>query len=222
MADRSAAVDRQLTNPAFTLRLASRSIGVCMALAVGVGVLAAKEVYDSTRPDRTKYFASNPNLEPYALVPMDQPAVDEVKVLAFADEAVRRAYTINHHEYRRQSTEAMEFFEGWAWQTWAQSFLSTRNLETIKRDKLQTNISPLRASSIRQAQVVAGRYTWEIHYPAIVTVENVNGSRSENRLMKIKVRRSDDPKHLKFGGIALSFLSDPPWMGEQPAKVAGR
>lgn len=222
MADRNAAVERQLTNPAFLLKGLHLAIKGVFLLALCVGLLTAKEFYDSTRPDRTRFFASSPTLSPYPMVAMDQPMVDELSVVRFAESCVDKAYSMDFFHYRKQSQEARGCFEAHAWNSWGQSFLETKNLERLKMSKLVTSIQPMQAATVRQRQVINGRLTWDIQFPAKLTWENVNGTRSEDRLIKVRVRRSDDPAHLQFGGIAISLLSDPPWMGDPDARVARR
>ena len=221
MADKRAAVERLLTNPAYTLAL-SRT---CLRLAGGTVLLAVlltgKLFVDELRPERRTYFASNPFNEPYAMVPLDRPVVTEASMLAFTVEAVATAYSMDFLNYRADSQRARAFFEPHAFNTWAASFKAHGNLDKMIKGQMAAAISPSEAAVVRAAAVINGRMTWEVQFEAVVTFANSNGPVREHRLIKATVRRSDDPAHHPKG-IAIAQLSDPPLVGSPGQRTAAR
>lgn len=218
MSNRPAAADRLLTNPGFAIGLLRRSLNGNVLTGFALLLLAGNEVWEATRPDPTRYFASSPDHEPYPVLPLDRPVVDNPALLAWASEAVVKAYSLDFVRYRQQSEEAKVNFEPHAWNGWARSFIDARNLAKIVDAKMVTRAVPRSAPVVAHEGVVRGRYVWNVQFPMVLSYENTNGDVPETLLMEIMVARSDDPRHRR--GIAIAQLVAKPWLGEKQPRAA--
>lgn len=220
MSNRPAAADRLLTNPGFAVGLLRRSLNGQALQGAALLLLAGHAIWKETRPDRTRYFASGPDHDPYPMTPLDRPVMDNPALLEWTAETVVAAYSLDFVRYRQQSEAAKARFELRAWNTWAQSFMDAGNLRKLVEAKMVTRAVPRSAPVVKHEGVVQGRYVWDVEFPMVLSYENTNGAPDEVLLMKALVVRSDDPKHRR--GIVVAQLVASPWIEPRTPRAVSR
>lgn len=221
MSNRREAADRLLTNPAYSLGLTRRALSGLSWNGAAMLLLAGVVAYRELKPREVRYFATTPDFDPVPMTPLDRPIVDNRALLAWATEAVAKAYSLDFVRYRQQAEEAKANFEGHAWETWSRSFMDAKNLAKIVDAKMVSRIVPLSAPTVVQEGVVRGRYAWKLHMPMVLTFENTNGATPpDNRLMEVLVARTDEARFARR--IAIAQLVDRPYLERREPKVAAR
>ena len=208
MSNQSAAVDRKLSDPAFTQSLLRRSFLIITVLAVGnVGQLAER-VWISHHPPPAHFFYTDGTHTPYEIVPLDAPVMSEADLKTWTVQSVVSAYTLNFKEYRDQLSKASAHFTIAGWNSFGTAFINTGNLDQLKRARLVASAQPERAATIRDKSVIDGRLTYKIELPLIVTYENENQANTQHLLVTVVVIRDIETEHPD--GIAIDQINAPP------------
>lgn len=208
MSNQSAAVARKLSDPAFMQALLRRSFMSQTIMAVAIVGLVADRVWISHHPPPAHFFYTDGMHTPYEIMPLDAPVMSEADLKTWTVQSVVAAYTLNFKEYRDQSSKASAHFTIAGWNSFGTAFITTGNLEQLKRARLVVSAQPERAATIRDKSIIDGRLTYKIELPLIVTYENENQSNTQHLLVTVIVIRDIETDHPD--GIAIDQLNAPP------------
>ena len=209
MADRDQAADRLLHNPTFLAGLATRSMNLAFGLVGVCALFGGYVVWREVQPPPVKYFASTPDFDPIPMTPLEEPVMANPALVQWAVDAALAAYSMDFWNYRQQSERAKANFLPAAWNGWAGSFISTGNLEKLRKDGMVAIAGTHRPAAIKREAVVEGRRTWEVEFPMDLAFVNSNGGVPERRWVTVIVTRTEDPKYPRR--VAVAQLVDRPW-----------
>ncbi len=208
MKNQSAAVDRRLSDPVFSQTLLRRSFMVQAVMGVCIAGLVGDRIWTSHHPPLPHYFYTDGKGTPYEIQPLDAPVMADADLLTWTVNSVVAAYTVNFKEYRDQLSRAAAHFTIRGWNSFGAAFIQTGNFEEMKRARLVATAQPERAATIRDRAVIAGRLTYKIELPLIVTYENENSANSAHLMVTVLVVREIETSHPD--GIAIDQINAPP------------
>ena len=208
MSNQSAAVDRKLSDPAFTQTLLRRCFMIQTVMAVAIVGLVADRIWTSHHPPAARFFYTDGTHTPYEIVPLDAPVMSEADLKTWTVQSVVAAYTLNFHEYRDQLSKASAHFTIAGWNSFGAAFINTGNLDQLKRARLTESAQPEKAAVIRDKSIIDGRLTYKIELPLIVTYENENQANTQHLLVTAVVIRDIVTDHPD--GIAIDQINAPP------------
>ena len=208
MKNQSAAVDRRLSDPAFSQTLLRRSFMVQAVMGMCIAGLVSDRIWTSHHPPLPHFFYTDGKGTPYEIQPLDAPVMADADLLTWTVNSVVAAYTVNFKEYRDQLSRAAAHFTIRGWNSFGAAFIQTGNFEEVKRARLVATAQPERAATIRDRAVIGGRLTYKIELPLIVTYENENSANSAHLMVTVLVVREIETSHPD--GIAIDQINAPP------------
>lgn len=204
MQNQRKAIDRRLDDPDFQARLVRR----CIQLTLGMGALlalsVARDVYQEMNPPRAKFFRIDGRTPPQPLVALDSPIVDDTELLQWAVKTVLAPYNVNYHDYPEQLNTAGRRFTHNGWNSFAKTYMTSGNLELMKRARLLCYAQAQRAALIRATRVIGGALAYDVQFPIKQTCQNTQQENTTALMMTALVVRTDDPDHPD--GLAVEQL----------------
>ena len=182
MPNQANAVSRRLSDPDFQASLVTRCIALTMCFVVLECVRLAHDVYIWTNPPKPSFFRFDGRTPPQPLVALDSPIVDDTELLQWTVRAVLASYSINYHDYAEQLNTAGRRFTANGWNSFADEFKKTGNLEAMKRGRMLCYAQAQRAALIRETKVMGGRLAYDIQFPLVQTCQNTQ-QEATTRLM---------------------------------------
>jgi intracellular multiplication protein IcmL len=132
--------------------------------ALAVAALAlAQDGWNLLRPEKHVYFATSPDGRIMNLTPVGQPNGTDDAVLAFAAEAVTRAWTFSFMNYEREFQDAAAYFTKEGWEANQAALVASGNLDAVVRRRFvlvaRLDEAPLIEN---KGQMSDGRYGWVV------------------------------------------------------------
>lgn len=150
-------------------------------------VLLSGLVFFRTPP---RYFAVTPDLRVLPVPSLEEPYITHAGLTNWAAEVVTRSIALNFLDWRRQLNDVRNCFTGKAFDNLLASYTSSGTLEAIRTKKLSTRATVEQAPVITDEKIVAGRRTWTIQVPIVVSYESSHGVEATQRLLaKLLVQR---------------------------------
>lgn len=204
MPNQANAVTRRLSDPDFQGRL----VNLCLLLTLGMmallGVSLAHDAYVWLNPPPPKFFRFDGRNPPQPLVALTSPIVDDTELLQWAVRAVLAVYSVNYHDYPEQLNTAGQRFTANGWNSFAQVYKQTGNLEAMKRARLTCYAQTQRAALIREVKVLRGRLAYDVQFPVLQTCQNTQSENTKRLMMTALVVRTDIDEHPE--GLAVDQL----------------
>ena len=204
MQNQSAAVSRRLSDPDFQARLVSQCLGLTMCMAVLLGVSLTHDAYVWMNPPEGKFFRIDGRTPPQPLVALSSPIVDDTELLQWSVKAVLAPYSVNYHDYPEQLNTAGRRFTANGWNTFADEFKRTGNLEAMKRARLLCYAQAQRAALIRETKVINGRLAYDVQFPIVQTCQNTQQESTTRLMITALVVRTEIQNHPD--GLAIEQL----------------
>ena len=126
------------------------------------------------------------------MVPLQEPGWSQADVIAFGEDTLREAFSLNFVQFRQQMSRVEPRFSGDGYVAYNQA-LSRSNILSNVRDRrmnLAPGISPgvVRRRGVNQQ----GHYSWEIQYPVTLQLMGQNTNLPEQRfIFQIMIQRAD-------------------------------
>ena len=204
MPNQASAVSRRLSDPDFQASLVTRCIALTMCFVVLECVRLAHDVYIWMNPPKPSFFRFDGRTPPQPLVALDSPIVDDTELLQWTVKAVLASYSINYHDYAEQLNTAGRRFTANGWNSFADEFKKTGNLEAMKRGRMLCYAQAQRAALIRETKVIGGRLAYDIQFPLVQTCQNTQQEATTRLMMTALVVRTDIQDHAD--GLAIEQL----------------
>jgi intracellular multiplication protein IcmL len=191
MQNQPAAVSRRLSDPDFQASLVNRCIGLAICMAVLLGMSLTHDAYVWMNPPQGTFFRIDGRTPPQPLVPLSSPIVDDTELLQWSVKAVLAPYSVNYHDYPEQLNAAGRRFTPNGWNTFAEEFKRTGNLEAMKRARLLCYAQAQRAALIRETKVINGRLAYDVQFPIVQTCQNTQQESTTRLMVTALVVRTD-------------------------------
>lgn len=204
MPNQANAVTRRLSDPDFQGSLVNRLILLTLGMMALLGVSLAHDAYVWLNPPKPSFFRFDGRNPPQPLVALDSPIVDDTELLQWAVKAVLAVYSVNYHDYPEQLNTAGRRFTANGWNSFAQTYKETGNLEAMKRSRLTCFGQSQRAALIREVKVLRGRLAYDVQFPVIQTCQNTQSENTKRLMMTALVVRTDIDEHPD--GLAIDQL----------------
>ena len=204
MPNQANAVTRRLSDPDFQASLVNRLILLTLGMMALLGVSLAHDAYVWLNPPKPSFFRFDGRNPPQPLVALDSPIVDDTELLAWTTKAVLAVYSVNYHDYPEQLNTAGRRFTANGWNSFAQTYKETGNLEAMKRARLTCFAQNERAALIREVKVLRGRLAYDVQFPAVQTCQNVQLESTKRLMMTALVVRTAIDEHPD--GLAIDQL----------------
>ncbi|GAB5389512.1 MAG: hypothetical protein Alpg2KO_24800 [Alphaproteobacteria bacterium] len=180
-----------LTWAALALFLA---IGICVACIVMLAQRQPETLYIPTREDGT--LARR--------VPVNKPFLTEIELNQWIETAVRKSFTFNYVYYNEELAEAEVFFTDRGHERFIEA-LNAQLLQQVLGGKLIIETRIFGAPQIDKAEVVSGKYTWDMTVPVRIRAYGGNVSNAPyTRVLCLTAHREDTL--LNRDGIAINNL----------------
>ena len=173
-----------------------------VALLAAVGAL----YYEMTNPPQPRYFATSPNGMIVPVHPLDLPVFTTAEVLEWSTQVVLRAFSYDFVNYRAQLQGVAKNFTGFGWRRFRAALDSSRELETIIRQKAVMSALPAGAPVILNQGVNQGAYAWMIRIPIVLQIQG-SVNISQPLLVTIQVTRVSLENNPKGVGISQFVAS---------------
>ncbi len=191
MQNQGAAVSRRLSDPDFQANLVNKCIGLTICMAVLLGISLTHDAYVWMNPSQGTFFRIDGRTPPQPLVPLSSPIVDETELLQWSVKAVLAPYSVNYHDYPEQLNTAGRRFTPNGWNTFAEEFKRTGNLDAMKRARLLCYAQAQRAALIRETKVINGRLAYDVQFPIVQTCQNTQQESTTRLMVTALVVRTD-------------------------------
>jgi len=204
MPNQANAVTRRLSDPDFQASLVNRCILLTLGMMALLGVSLVHDAYVWLHPPQSKFFRFDGRNPPQPLVALSSPIVDDTELLQWAVKAVLAVYSVNFHDYPEQLNTAGRRFTANGWNSFAQVYKETGNLEAMKRARLTCYAQTQRAALIREVKVLRGRLAYDVQFPVLQTCQNTQSENTKRLMMTALVVRTDIDDHPD--GLAVDQL----------------
>ncbi len=204
MQNQGAAVARRLSDPDFQASLVNKCIGLTICMAVLLGLSLTHDAYVWMNPSQGTFFRIDGRTPPQPLVPLSSPIVDDTELLQWSVKAVLAPYSVNYHDYPEQLNTAGRRFTPNGWNTFAEEFKRTGNLDAMKRARLLCYAQAQRAALIRETKVINGRLAYDVQFPIVQTCQNTQQESTTRLMVTALVVRTDIQNHPD--GLAIEQL----------------
>ena len=204
MPNQANAVTRRLSDPDFQASLVNRCILLTLGMMGLLGVSLLHDAYvwlNPPKPIIVRWDGRNP---PQRLVALADPIVDDTELLQWAVKAVLAVYSVNYHDYPEQLNTAGRRFTANGWNSFAQVYKETGNLDAMKRSRLTCYAQTQRAALIREVKVLRGRLAYDVQFPVLQTCQNTQSENTKRLMMTALVVRTDIDDHPD--GLAVDQL----------------
>ena len=204
MQNQANAVSRRLSDPDFQASLVKRCIALTMCFVALECLRLAHDIYIWVNPVTATFFRIDGRTPPQPLVALSSPIVDDTELLQWTVKSVLAPYSVNYHDYPEQLNTAGRRFTATGWNSFAEEFKKTGNLETMKRGRLLCYAQAQRAALIRETKVIRGRLAYDIQFPIVQTCQNTQQEATTRLMMTALVVRTDIQDHVD--GLAIEQL----------------
>lgn len=195
MMNQRAAVSRRLEDPDYQARLLGRSLSLNLGMALLVAAMAVHAAYVWVNPPKPQYFFVDGKTPPRPAVALDSPIVDDTELLQWTVKAVLAAYNVNYHDYPEQLNTAGRRFSLNGWNSFANAYMKSGNLDAMKRGRMLCYAQITRAAIINRTAVVSGHLVYDIQFPLTQTCQNTQQESTSTMVIAATVARTDSQEH---------------------------
>lgn len=169
-----------------------RSMKAVLVLGSGLCLSVVLNLVLFMKTPAPQYFAATPDLKLAPLTPLDQPVLTQQGLLNWSAETVTNALSLDFLAWRDKLSTIRNNFDSEAFKSFLDSMKTSGSLEMIQDKRLNVSAVITRAPVITASGVLAGRATWRIEFPLIVSYESSQGVESSQKLLAtVLVRRED-------------------------------
>lgn len=160
-----------------------RAMKLAVGLVVTQGISLAVIALLLLNQPAPRYFAATPDLRLASLIPLDQPVLTQEGLLTWASDTITGAMSLNFLEWREKLEAIRPNFDDAAYKSFLASLKDSGVLDMIREKRLSASAITTRAPVIIASGLVAGKATWRIEFPLIVSYESSQGVESTQRLI---------------------------------------
>lgn len=183
-------------------------VGILLFSILIVVILASSLAYIVTHPPAPKYFATDSTGRIIPLVALNQPNMSTPAILQWANTAAVAAFSYNFVNYRKELQAASTFFTPAGWEAFESGLKDSNNLDAVIAKKLVVSAVATGAPVVLQKGVIAGRYSWRVQMPLLVTYQSAGGMTQQQLILKMLITRISTLNSARGIGIA-QFIATP-------------
>lgn len=188
-----------------------RLMVVCLALLVLIGCVVYWAFYERTHKPAPEYFATTYDGKLIALIPLNQPNMEDNALLQWATEAAVASYTFNFVNYRKALQDIRIYFTQNGYQYYIKALTESNNLDAIINKKFVASAAPTGAPVIlekrifKEGEAPGGVYGWTVQLPMVINYQSSTEQLSQNIILDMLILRTSTLESPKGVGIA-SFV----------------
>lgn len=182
----------------------NRIVIALLAMSIAIVSLVGVSTYVILSKPEPRYFATRDDGGILPLTPISEPFLTDSQITNFSVEAITRALTIDFANWRRDLSEASEYFvrpDGW--NNYLTAMEGSGVLEFIKTRRL-VSTAVANGATITSAGMVGGRYSWTVQIPLTVTYESSSETTRDDLIAEARIVRV--PTWQVPSGVAISLL----------------
>lgn len=168
--------------------------------------LACVVLYIAIYPPEAEYFATATNGRTVPLTRLDMPNQSDSAVLQWAQQAAVASFTYNFVNYRSELKNTSNYFTEEGWGQFLQALIKSNSLEIVKQKKLVVSAVVTKAPVILQKGPLAGRFSWRIQMPLLVTYQSASEFQQSNSVVTLLVKRISTLETPRGIGISQYFI----------------
>ncbi|MGH0003767.1 DotI/IcmL/TraM family protein [Pseudovibrio ascidiaceicola] len=177
---------------------------ISFGLVIALVLLAAHNIYLSTRPVVYKYFATSPDGQLRPLQMLTRPIHNETEIIEWGTRAAKQSYTFTFKQTDQQLKDLRQYFTQEGWTSYLQALGRRSLIDRVNNGGIITQVTPTRSGVIVNSGLVkqSSRYGWRMELPINVSFQNANGVVAEKYTVDmtiITVPETENPNGL---GIA--------------------
>ncbi len=181
-----------------------RVVMVLLVMVVINIILCGVIFYQLNSRQEPRYFATTADGRVIALYPLSEPVVTKSSLLDWASQAVIATFNFDYVNYRKKLQEASSYYTPSGWRAFEAELQSTKNLDTVRAQKLIASAVVTGQPVIVDERVINGRYAWRIQMPILITYESSSQSYQQPVTITLVVTRVSTLQTPK--GIAIAQL----------------
>ena len=132
---------------------------------------------------------------------LTKPVVNPSTILVWANEAVITAYTYDFNNYQTQLQKASQYFTTEGWQTFMTALTASGNLTKVVEHKMVVSAVATGSPIVLSQGELAGRYSWKVQMPVLVTYLGANASNKQNLIVTMLIVRTGTAEGTRGLGI---------------------
>lgn len=184
-----------------------------IAMAIATSIAIAVTVWTLYSKPEPRYFATRENGGILPLVPISIPFLTNGEVTSFAVEAVTRALTMDFANWRRDLTEASEYFKKPdGWNSFLDAIKNSGMLNYLRENRLVSTAVANGAVIVRSGTITTKEYVWVVHIPLTITYESASELSRDKLIAEVELSRLPTWEVPKAVGITRIVV--------QPGKMA--
>lgn len=143
---------------------------VAFLLAVLVIIVLGSVLYFlSKNPPRPLYFATDSVGRLIPIIPVDKPNMSTDDVIAWATNAVQKAYSYDYVNYRSQLQNAQKYFTNYGWSNYMTALTASNNLPALNTRRQIVIMQVVPPVKVITQGILGGAYAWKFQMQALVT-----------------------------------------------------
>ncbi|MCX7116081.1 MAG: type IVB secretion system apparatus protein IcmL/DotI [Gammaproteobacteria bacterium] len=155
-----------------------------------------------THPPQPRYFPTSINGRITPLFALHEPNQSDSAVLQWANQAAIASFTYNFVNYRTELEATSGYFTATGWNQFLDVLQQPNQLDTVKSNKLVVSAVATRAPAVIQKGVLAGRYSWRVQMPILVTYQSAKEQYQTSNVVTMLISRVSTLTSSK--GIAIA------------------
>ena len=148
-----------------------------------------------------RYFATQVGGQILPLVPLNEPHLDDNRVVNFAIEGITKALTLNFQNWRNQLSESQIYFASAGYDQFLNVLESSGNLDMI-RSRRMSAVAVANGGVVNAKGLQDGVFTWRTEIPLTVTYQSSSSQVTQNMVATVEVVRI--PTYENTYGVGIS------------------
>lgn len=132
---------------------------------------------------------------------LNKPNVPMSTVLVWANEAAAAVYSYDFVTYQKQLQTASQYFTPEGWQTYMTALTASGNLDKVVAHKMVVSAVDTGAPIILSQGELAGRYSWKVQMPLLVTYQNASIYQEQHLVITMLIVRTSPIENTRGLGI---------------------
>lgn len=134
--------------------------------------------------------------------PLDQPALEDAMVTAWAARAAADVMSFGHQNIDQHKVTAEGYFTPKGWQEFRKAMDNSRFDEKVRDNKETVTAKAKLEPVIMQEGVENGVYRWIVKFPLQMTIRDASGTRDVTWQLSLKIERTETAHNPNPVGIA--------------------
>jgi intracellular multiplication protein IcmL len=166
-----------------------RTVGLLIMMALVTLGLSTLLGYMIITEKKADYYASTTTGNVVPLDTLSMPVITTKYLLQWAKTVARSTYNIDFVHYDKQINNAKPYFSNEGWEKMQAALKSSGLIDSITKNKLFASAIVDGPVVINNRYVLAGRYTWEVQVPLLVTYTSASETSKKHYTISMTIMR---------------------------------